>query len=71
MTVHSFSGIGFGVETEEDLIKKINLSKNKYIEWKSVRVLIIDESELYIYFTFTFYYTFNNVICYIGFHNNK
>lgn len=41
-TIHSFLGIGLGVESASQLIKKIN-SNNKIDCWKSLQILIIDE----------------------------
>ena len=41
-TLHSLLGIGLGVESAPQLLKKIN-SNNKIDFWKSLKILIIDE----------------------------
>jgi ATP-dependent DNA helicase PIF1 len=42
-TLHSWSGIGFGIKDVEQTIKNIKKNKMKSMKWKSVDVLIIDE----------------------------
>ncbi|KAH3674545.1 hypothetical protein WICMUC_003222 [Wickerhamomyces mucosus] len=43
ITLHSFSGIGLGNESVENLIKKIKRSKKSANRWRNVKVLIVDE----------------------------
>ncbi|CAJ0849446.1 10486_t:CDS:2, partial [Entrophospora sp. SA101] len=42
-TLHSFAGIGLGTESTEKLIEKIKKSKIHYLQWKSIKALVIDE----------------------------
>lgn len=42
-TIHSFSGIGLGIETAEQLVTKIKKSKKAMARWLRTKVLIIDE----------------------------
>lgn len=43
MTIHSFAGIGLGIETAEELATKIRKNKKAMSRWLRSRVLIIDE----------------------------
>ncbi|KAF8647713.1 hypothetical protein AX16_006549 [Volvariella volvacea WC 439] len=43
VTVHSFAGIGLGLESVNDLASKIKKNKKAYTRWKRTKVLIIDE----------------------------
>lgn len=47
LTLHSFAGIGIGIDSTEKLVKKIKAAKVLWNRWQSTKVLIIDESELY------------------------
>jgi ATP-dependent DNA helicase PIF1 len=46
MTIHSFAGIGLGIETAEELATKIRKNKKAMSRWLRSRVLIIDEGSL-------------------------
>src|SRR6185437_11074193 len=41
-TIHSFSGIGLGLESSKELVKKVRRS-SKRLNWIKCNVLIIDE----------------------------
>ncbi|KAI0286053.1 PIF1-like helicase-domain-containing protein [Russula aff. rugulosa BPL654] len=43
VTIHSFAGIGLGVEDADKLIKKIFMNRKAISRWCRTRVLIIDE----------------------------
>lgn len=43
VTIHSFSGIGLGIESAEDLASKIKKNKKASTRWLRTKVLIIDE----------------------------
>ena len=43
VTVHSFAGIGLGVESAEQLAVKVKRNKKASSRWLRTRVLIIDE----------------------------
>ncbi|KAI5118403.1 hypothetical protein M0805_007537 [Coniferiporia weirii] len=43
VTVHSFSGIGLGIETAEQLATKVKRNKKAMSRWLRTKVLIIDE----------------------------
>lgn len=43
MTIHSFSGIGLGIESAEVLVTKIKKNKKAASRWMRTKVLIIDE----------------------------
>lgn len=45
VTIHSFAGIGLGIESAEDLCKKIRKNKKAMTRWLRTKVLIIDEGE--------------------------
>ncbi|GAA5924183.1 hypothetical protein JCM1841_006870 [Sporobolomyces salmonicolor] len=42
-TIHSFAGIGIGIESAEQLIEKVKKNRNANAKWQRVRVLVIDE----------------------------
>ena len=44
VTIHSFGGIGLGIESAEDLATKIRKNKKAMTRWLRTKVLIIDES---------------------------
>ncbi|KAL1708402.1 hypothetical protein EV121DRAFT_180961, partial [Schizophyllum commune] len=44
VTIHSFGGIGLGIESAEDLATKIRKNKKAMNRWLRTKVLIIDES---------------------------
>ena len=44
VTIHSFGGIGLGIDTAENLVKKIRKNKKATARWLRTKVLIIDES---------------------------
>jgi ATP-dependent DNA helicase PIF1 len=44
VTVHSFAGIGLGIESVEELVQKIRRNKKASARWLRTKVLIIDES---------------------------
>lgn len=43
VTIHSFAGIGLGIESAEDLASKIRKNKKAFVRWQRTKVLIIDE----------------------------
>lgn len=43
VTIHSFGGIGLGIEDAEHLAKKIQKNKKATARWLRTKVLIIDE----------------------------
>jgi len=43
LTLHSFAGIGIGIDSTEKLVKKIKAAKVLWNRWQSTKVLIIDE----------------------------
>lgn len=43
MTIHSFAGIGLGIEPVKDLVTKIKKNKKAASRWMRTKVLIIDE----------------------------
>lgn len=43
VTIHSFAGIGLGIEPAEDLAVKIKKNKKASTRWARTKVLIIDE----------------------------
>jgi len=43
MTLHSFAGIGLGVQSVKDLVKKIQKKEALATRWRNCRLLIIDE----------------------------
>ncbi|KAG5720073.1 hypothetical protein E4T56_gene8823 [Termitomyces sp. T112] len=43
VTIHSFAGIGLGIESAEDLATKIRKNKKAATRWLRTKVLIIDE----------------------------
>lgn len=53
MTIHSFAGIGLGIESADELAKKVKTNKKASARWLRTKVLIIDESESYVSFSLT------------------
>lgn len=49
VTVHSFAGIGLGIEPAEDLVVKIKKNKKSATRWARTKVLIIDEGIVFLY----------------------
>ncbi|KAI0640812.1 PIF1-like helicase-domain-containing protein [Trametes meyenii] len=45
VTIHSFAGIGLGVESGEQLVAKIKKNRKATARWLRTKVLIIDEGE--------------------------
>jgi ATP-dependent DNA helicase PIF1 len=43
VTIHSFAGIGLGIESAEDLASKVRKNKKANSRWMRTKVLIIDE----------------------------
>jgi ATP-dependent DNA helicase PIF1 len=43
VTIHSFAGIGLGIESAEDLASKVRKNKKASSRWSRVQVLIVDE----------------------------
>jgi PIF1-like helicase len=43
VTIHRFAGIGFGLDSANELAKKIQRGFSAYERWKSTKVLIVDE----------------------------
>jgi PIF1-like helicase len=43
VTIHSFAGIGLGIENAEDLASKVRKNKKANSRWMRTKVLIIDE----------------------------
>jgi ATP-dependent DNA helicase PIF1 len=48
VTLHSFAGIGLGIESAQVLTDKIKKNKKATTRWMRTRVLIIDESGCFI-----------------------
>lgn len=46
ITIHSFAGIGLGIESAEDLATKVRKNKKSSSRWLRTKVLIIDEGLL-------------------------
>lgn len=44
-TIHSFAGIGLGVETAEELAKKVRKNRKAAQRWARTKVWIIDEGQ--------------------------
>src|SRR6266478_1143474 len=44
VTIHSFAGIGLGIEKAEELAKRVRINKKASSRWLRTKVLIIDES---------------------------
>lgn len=42
-TLHSWSGIGLGKGTEDQIINRITLNKHKKLPWRQTQILILDE----------------------------
>jgi len=45
VTLHSFGGVGLGVEDTNTLVSKIKKNKKASARWLRTKVLIVDESE--------------------------
>lgn len=45
VTLHSFSGVGLGMDTPEHLATRIKKNKKASTRWLRTKVLIIDESK--------------------------
>jgi ATP-dependent DNA helicase PIF1 len=43
VTIHSFAGIGLGIETAEELATKVRKNRKASSRWLRTKVLIIDE----------------------------
>ncbi|KAF8626589.1 hypothetical protein AX15_004789 [Amanita polypyramis BW_CC] len=43
VTIHSFAGIGLGIEKAEELARKVRLNKRATLRWLRTKILIIDE----------------------------
>jgi PIF1 helicase. len=43
VTIHSFAGIGLGIESAEDLAQKVRKNKKASARWLRTKVLVIDE----------------------------
>jgi ATP-dependent DNA helicase PIF1 len=43
VTIHSFAGIGLGIEPAEELVKKIKKNRKTTTRWLRTQVLIVDE----------------------------
>lgn len=51
VTIHSFGGIGLGIETAKELATKIKKNKKAVTRWLRTKVLIIDEgTHTYMFF---------------------
>ena len=44
VTIHSFAGIGIGVDNEDVLASRVRKNKKAMSRWLRTKVLIIDES---------------------------
>ncbi|KAM6497100.1 hypothetical protein JOM56_007573 [Amanita muscaria] len=44
VTIHSFAGIGLGIDKAEDLAKRVKMNRKASSRWLRTKVLIIDES---------------------------
>ena len=42
-TIHSFAGIGLGVEEKEVLLEKVSSRKEVRVRWQTTKALVIDE----------------------------
>lgn len=49
VTIHSFAGIGLGIESAEELTTKIRKNKKASARWQRTKVLIIDEGLSHIF----------------------
>ena len=45
VTIHSFGGIGLGIDSAEILVQKIQKNKKAVARWLRTKVLIIDEGQ--------------------------
>ena len=54
VTIHSFAGIGLGIESAEVLAEKIKKNKKASGRWLRTQVLIIDEGTLECHFVLLF-----------------
>ena len=45
VTIHSFAGIGLGIESADHLAQKIKKNKKASTRWARTKVLIIDEGK--------------------------
>lgn len=45
ITIHSFGGIGLGIDSAESLVRKIQKNKKAVSRWLRTKVLIIDEGQ--------------------------
>ena len=43
VTIHSFAGIGLGIESAQELATKVKKNKKALTRWLRTKVLIIDE----------------------------
>lgn len=50
ITIHSFSGIGTGDGSPENLITKVRKNKKACSRWARTKVLIIDEGRMWLPF---------------------
>jgi ATP-dependent DNA helicase PIF1 len=56
VTVHSFAGIGLGIEPADKLVDKVKMNKKASARWLRTKVLVIDEGMLVLFLgIFTFY----------------
>jgi hypothetical protein len=46
VTIHSFAGIGLGIETAEVLADKVKKNRKASTRWLRTKVLIVDEGEI-------------------------
>jgi ATP-dependent DNA helicase PIF1 len=49
VTLHSFGGIGLGLENSDQLATKVRRSKKAVTRWLRTRVLIMDESKAWFH----------------------
>lgn len=45
ITIHSFAGIGLGVESAEELVDRVKKNRKALMRWLKTKVLIIDEGK--------------------------
>jgi ATP-dependent DNA helicase PIF1 len=49
VTVHSFAGIGLGIEPVKQLVEKVKKNKKASARWLRTKVLVIDEGKLVLF----------------------
>ena len=57
VTIHSFAGVGLGIEAAEDLANKVKRNKKASARWLRTKVLIIDAGMLRLSLDFDVWFT--------------